>query len=57
MAPLAIKPYLTFSGGTLEKVEINLTQNELPQLQDLYHFPHFYHSIGLIRAFVYSKFQ
>ena len=39
MAPLAIKPYLTFSGGTLEKVEINLTQNELPQLQDLYHFP------------------
>ena len=38
-----------------EKLEVNLTQNGLPQLQDLYHFPLLPQC--RVRAFVHSKFQ
>ena len=39
----------------LEKLEVNLTQNGLPQLQDLYHLTLL--PLCRVRAFVYSKFQ
>ena len=41
--------------STGKKLEVNLTQNGLPQLQDLYHHPLLPQC--MVRAFVYSKFQ
>ena len=40
---------------TGKKLEVNLTQNGLPQLQDLYHLPLLPQC--RVTAFVYSKFQ
>jgi len=40
----------------IHALEVNLTQNWLPQLQDLYHLP-LHHNVGLHAALVYSKFQ
>ena len=40
---------------TVKKLEVNLTQNGLPQLQDLYHLPLLPQCS--VRAFVYSMFQ